>query len=94
MATEQTLQKNIVKYLEDQGCYVVKVISASKAGVHDIIGCYNGVFFSIEVKTPQTRNNVSKLQKYNVDLVHRAGGQSLVAWDVDMVKDFVSGLLV
>ena len=92
--TEQQIQKKIVTYLEQEGCYVVKVISASKAGVLDIIGCYEGVFFTIEVKTPQTRNNVSKLQQYNADLCRRAGGHSLVAWDVEMVEDFLQGLLI
>ena len=64
--TEQRIQKKIVDYLLTQGCYIVKVISASKAGVPDILGCYEGVFFAIEVKTPQTKKNVSKLQDYNL----------------------------
>jgi len=92
--TEQQIQKKIVTYLETQGCYVIKVISASKAGVLDIVGCYEGVFFTIEVKTPQTRNNVSKLQIYNADLCRQAGGYSLVAWNVEQVEDFIGGLLI
>jgi Holliday junction resolvase len=90
---EQTIQKNIIKYLESQGCYVVKVVAASKAGVPDIIGCYNGVFFGIEVKTPKTKTNVSKLQEYNLNQIKLSGGQSLVAYNVDMVKDFISEIL-
>ena len=91
---EQTIQRKIIKYLESQGCYVVKVIAASKSGVPDIVGCYEGVFFGIEVKTPTTRNNVSKLQEYNLDKIRQAGGHSIVAWDVEMVEDFIGGLLV
>lgn len=88
--TEQQIQKKIVNYLEGQGCYVVKVISATKAGVPDILGCYKGMFFGIEVKTPKTRHNVSKLQEYNLNKIHAAGGFSIVAADVDTVKGFLS----
>ena len=94
MATEQQIQKKIFNYLVSQGCYVIKVISASKAGVHDIIGCYEGIFFSIEVKTPSTCNNVSKLQEYNMDMVRQAGGHSMVAWNVEQVEEFLGGLLL
>ncbi len=94
MATEQQLQKKIITYLEKEGCYIVKVISATKAGVPDILGCYEGVFFGIEVKTPKTASNVSKLQDYNLDKISLAGGHSLVAWELDQVKEFLSGLLI
>ena len=58
MATEQQIQKKVFDYLVSEGCYVVKVISASKAGVQDITGCYEGVFFSIEVKPPSTSGDM------------------------------------
>ena len=59
--TEQQIQKKIIKYLEGKGCYVVNGIF-SKKGIPDLIGCYEGIFFGIEVKKPETMNNVSKLQ--------------------------------
>ena len=92
--SEQQIQRKIIKYLESQGCYVVKVVSATKSGVPDIIGCYEGVFFGIEVKTPKTRNNVSKLQEYNLDKIREADGHSLVAWEVEQVEEFIQGLLL
>lgn len=92
--TEQQIQKKITTYLESQGCYIVKVISASKAGVPDILGCYEGVFFGIEVKTPDKHSNVSKLQHYNLDQIRLAGGHSIVAWNVEMVEEFIGGLLI
>ena len=94
MATEQQIQKKIITYLESQGCYVVKVISASKAGVPDIIGCYEGFFFGIEVKTPSTKHNVSKLQEYNIDKIRLADGHSLVAWELSQVEEFIGGMLI
>ncbi len=76
---EQQYQKKIVTYLEQQGAYVVKVVAASKKGVPDILACYRGYFLAIEVKTPTTRANVSKLQDYNLNKVSKAGGISGVA---------------
>lgn len=92
--SEQQIQKKIINYLESQGCYVVKVVSATRSGVPDILGCYEGVFFGIEVKTPKTASNVSKLQEYNLDKIREADGHSLVAWEVEQVEEFISGLLL
>ena len=89
---ESEIQKKIVKYLEKEGCYVVKVISATKAGIPDILGCYDGHFFGIEVKTPSTSDNCSQLQEYNLDRIIECGGSSLVAWEVSQVEDFIDSL--
>ena len=94
MATEQQIQKKILNYLNSVGCYTIKVISASKSGVPDIVGCYEGVFFGIEVKTPSTIGNVSKLQEYNIDQIRISGGHSIVAADVETVEDFINGIFL
>ena len=86
---EQDIQKKIIAYLEELGAYVVKVVSATKAGVPDLLVCYEGKFIAIEVKTPETRNNVSALQSYNLSKIENASGYSLVAWSVEMVKEFL-----
>ncbi len=92
MVTEQQVQKKIVKYLESlEDSYVVKVVSATKAGVPDIIACVDGNFVGIEVKRPETRNSVSRLQEYNLGLIERANGYAMVAWDTEMVKEFIEG---
>jgi len=89
MATEQQVQKKITNFLEKQGAYVVKVVSATKAGVPDILACYKGRFLGIEVKKPSTKNNTSKLQDYNLDKIVEASGLSCVAWEVDQVEDLL-----
>lgn len=87
--SEQQIQKKITKWLEDNGCYVVKVISASKSGIPDLLVCTTkGYFIGIEVKRPETRNNVSKLQEYNIDKIEATGGYALVAWNVEMVEEY------
>lgn len=89
MATEQDIQRKILKYLESKHIYAVKVISASKAGVPDILCCYNGQFLAIEVKTPNTKHNTSELQKHNISKIIGCGGKALVAWDVKQVQEFI-----
>jgi Holliday junction resolvase len=75
--------------LEAKGAYVVKVITASKKGVPDIIGSYKGVFIAIEVKTPTSMNNVSPLQQYNLKKINDTGGYALVAWSTDAVEEML-----
>ena len=89
---EKQIQAKIKTYLENKGAYVVKVIQATKAGVPDILACYKGLFIGIEVKKPTTKNNVSKLQQHNLNLIKLAEGRCIVAWDVDMVKEFIEDL--
>ena len=87
--TEQAIQAKIIKFLEKRGAYVVKVITANKRGVPDIICCYRGVFLGIEVKRPETKKNVSKLQEHNLAKIVEAEGFSCVAWSTDEVDDIL-----
>jgi len=88
---EQDIQKKFIRYIEDQGGYVVKVITASKAGVPDLLVCLEGKFIGIEVKTPVTKGNASKLQEYNIALIEQAGGLAGVAWDMDSLVEVLNG---
>lgn len=90
--SEQTIQSNIIKFLEGKDAYVVKVVSASKKGVPDLLACYKGLFIGIEVKTPKTKSNTSMLQKYNLDCIRECGGISMVACSVSEVEDVINTL--
>jgi Holliday junction resolvase len=85
MAAEAKIQKKIKDFLEKEGAYVVNAM-ASKSGVPDLTGCYKGRYFGVEVKTPQTKNNVSKLQQYNLDKIVDAGGFGIVAWEIEQIE--------
>jgi len=74
---ERAIQTKIIKNLESQGCYVIKTIACSKAGVPDIIACYKGTFIAIEVKT--STGVVSKLQYAHIRLINNAKGYAIVA---------------
>ena len=76
--SEQKIQYKIIKYLESLGAYVVKVVKANRSGVADLLVCYKGKFIAVEVKSEF--GVTSPLQKYHAELVHRAGGISIVAY--------------
>lgn len=92
--SEQKIQASIIKYLESNGAYVVKVITASKKGVPDILVCYKGKFIGIEVKRPETKTNVSPLQSYNLKKIEDAGGLSYVLWDINQIKELLNSSII
>jgi Holliday junction resolvase-like predicted endonuclease len=83
--TEQKIQAKIIKWLEANGHYVVKIITASKAGIPDLIVCTPaGGFVGIEVKT---KTGVSSaLQKVNIRKINQKGGRAFIARSLDDVK--------
>lgn len=92
MKSEQAIQSDILKYLKSVGAYTIKVSAATKVGIPDIICCYKGKFLAIEVKKPETKSNVSALQKANIFMIEAAGGIALIAWDKEMVKTFIDNI--
>ena len=91
MGAETKIQSAIIKYLDSKGCHTIKVMAATLSGEPDIVGCYKGMFFGIEVKTPNTRDNTSDMQKHKLKSIIKSGGRSLVAWDKQQVIDFIEG---
>jgi len=88
MKTEQQIQKEIIKHLEDNGHYVIKVMRAVKSGTPDLVVCTmdSGKFYAIEVKRQGKKNNTSPLQKFHLDLINKTGGKAFVA---DSVYDVI-----
>jgi len=85
---ERDVQKQISKYLESKGCYVIKVIKANKRGVPDLLACDNqGKFYGIEVKDKGKKKNVSKLQMLHIDMITKTGGVAFVADCIEDVKE-------
>jgi len=62
--SEATHQKKIIKKLESQGYYVLKLISTNKTGIPDILALKPNDIKFIEVKGVKTP--VSELQKYRL----------------------------
>jgi len=78
--SEQQLQAKIIKYILSKGGYIVKVVTATKKGVPDILACINGTFYGIEVKIG--RNRASPLQLANLRQIKEAGGIGILAYSV------------
>ena len=89
--TEQQIQNKIIKYLKTKA-YVVKIVSATKAGAPDILISYKGKFIAFEVKTPDKKNNVSDLQQHNINEIIKNGGLAFVVWELNQVKEIIKGL--
>lgn len=83
--TEQQLAKKIQTYLKSKGAYVIKTIATNRAGVPDIIACYEGKYIAIEVKLP--KGVVSMLQKAHLLQIKAAGGIAIVARCVKDVEE-------
>jgi len=83
---EKNIENQIKRYLDSIGAYHIKTHGSvySRAGVPDLIACINGHFVGIEVKRP--KGIVSELQKMNISMIEKAGGEAFVAYSVDDVK--------
>lgn len=80
--SEQKLQSKILKWLDKQGFYTIKVIVCNKKGVTDIIACSpQGRFVGIEVKWGN--NKPSKLQEYHVSEIKKRKGFAMVCWSLE-----------
>jgi hypothetical protein len=77
---ESKIQAKIIKSLEAFGCYVVKVMAANRSGVPDLLVCYHGSFYGIEVKNETGKP--SALQLHHGDLIERSGGRFAVVRSV------------
>lgn len=95
MAQEKNFEKQIRKFLESNGCYVVKQFGCafSKAGVPDLLCCVNGHFLAVEVKASNGRP--SALQEFNIKKIIAANGRALILYpkDFDRFKQMVMELL-
>jgi len=82
---EHKLQKMIIDKL-DEYCFNFKTIRTNKRGIPDIIGCYNGAFFAIEVKNPNGKGRISKAQKIRQQQIIKNGGHAIFC---DSYNDFL-----
>ena len=84
MRSEKAIQEDIVKHLRASGAWVFKVHGGPMQlrGVPDLVGCWNGVMFALEVKKPGER--LTAIQAHIIEQIKAAGG---VAGRVECVAD-------
>ena len=90
---ESGVQSKIIKWLESEGHYVARVITAGKSGTPDLLVCVkdSGRFVALEVKRPKG-GVVSPLQKHHIVKIQEAGGIAAVVRSVDDVKETLASL--
>jgi Holliday junction resolvase len=78
LTPEGKVKKKVVAYLKEIGAYYFFPATGGygKSGVPDIVGCYKGRFFGIEVKAG--KNKPTELQKHQLKLIAEAGGIAMV----------------
>ena len=90
---ESQLQSKVMQYLKSQGAWAVKVQSASRGGTPDVLGCFKGLFFAIELKSPELKKvEGSALQKHQESLIRQSGGAYLITNSLDEVQNFLTNL--
>ena len=77
--TEQQIQSKIIKYLESNGCFVLKLIRTNKNGIPDLSIFKNGKAFFIEVKKKD--GVLSEMQKYRIKEIETFGFKTLVFYE-------------
>ena len=74
---EQQIQAKIIKRLESQGWYVIKIIKCSKNGIPDLVAIKDGVVKFFEVKRPKV-GVVSEIQKFRIKQLEQYGIEARV----------------
>jgi hypothetical protein len=80
MKPETRLTNRIRGALKDHGGWWVKIHGSAfqTAGVPDLVGCYRGRFVGLEVKLPDDRSKLSKVQGVMLLRIRNAGGVAKV----------------
>lgn len=90
--SEKSIVDAITKYLRIKGAYVVKQHGSQygRAGVPDLLVCYKGKFYGLEVKKP-IGGVTSKLQLIELMRIKEAGGVAQVVTSVEDVRGIIDG---
>jgi Holliday junction resolvase len=87
---ETRLQKKIADRLRDRGAWVGKIHgNIYSAGIPDLLGCYRGRFFALEVKTPENKKGATELQEAQLRRIREAGGLGYVIRSVDAADSLI-----
>ena len=90
MTPEGKVKDNIKGWLRQQpNCwfFMANTHGYGVNGVPDIVGCYKGVFFAIEVKAPGKLKGVTPLQQMQINAINQAHGWACAADNLARVEE-------
>lgn len=90
---EATLTRKIVNSLNAYSGYWVKIHGGpyQTGGLPDIVGCYAGKYYGLEVKLPGKEHTLTERQAHRLAQIRKAGGRARMISSVDEAMDFVFG---
>jgi len=68
---ESQIQSKIIKALEEQGYYVIKIIKCNKNGIPDLLAMKKNDVFFVEVKAK--KGVTAELQKFRIGELYEKG---------------------
>lgn len=88
---EAALRKAIVRALRQYSgfWYVTHGAQFQQGGLPDIIGCYGGWFYGLEVKLPGKEDTLTTRQAHALNSIRKAGGKAKMVVSVSEAMDFV-----
>lgn len=90
--SESKIQAEIIELLQSTPrVYVVKVHSATKSGVPDILTSVLGKFVAFEVKS--LKGKASELQLQNIKRIRESGGYAYIVRSKEEVKNIITQIL-
>jgi hypothetical protein len=90
--SEKSLERRAMEWLRAQpGCWAFKSHGGpfQQAGLPDIVGCYEGRFFGLELKMPG--NKPTRLQEITLEHIRNSGGIAGVCYSLEDVKAVLGG---
>ena len=89
---EKALQSKIIRWLKDNGAFVVKQHGGvyTEVGIPDLVCCYKGRFIAFELKVKN--NTTTKIQDFKIDRIRKVGGIAEVIRSLDEVKKVIGGI--
>ena len=91
--SEATLRSRIIKALRAYSgeWFVTHQTGYQEKGLPDIIGCYSGMFYGLEVKLPGKEHTLTPKQSHVLGRIRGAGGKATMVTTVDDALNFVFG---
>ena len=87
---EKRIENEIKAFIKGRGGLCYKIHGGDlyqETGIPDLLVCWNGLFFGIEVKDPQGKPSLIQLAQGA--RIQKAGGHFIIAKSVQDVKDYI-----